>query len=299
MKKLHAWLRAFRLRTLPLAFSSLLMGGFLAASRGYFDASILVWSLVTTLLLQVLSNLANDYGDYTSGVDGDHRQGPARTVQAGLIPASQMKRALVVFSILSLCSGMVLLWVAFRDQWLYALLFLVVGLGAIYAAIRYTVGKKPYGYAGLGDVAVLLFFGLTGVGGSYFLYAKSLDGPVWLLAVSCGLFAVGVLNVNNIRDIASDEASGKRSLPVRMGRSRAVAYHAALLTTGFLLAVIFALGRFGSVYGWAFVLVAPLLIRNFRAVRSKRGMELDPYLKQLALTTLLFVLLMGAGLLWA
>ncbi|PIB34171.1 1,4-dihydroxy-2-naphthoate octaprenyltransferase [Reichenbachiella sp. 5M10] len=290
------WLAAFRLRTLPLALSSILMGGFLAYGQGDFSWMILGLSVLTTVFLQILSNLANDYGDSVHGADSVDRMGPQRAVQAGVITPVAMKRAMVVFAVLSLVSGLMLLYAAFADQLVFVLMFLGLGLLCIYAAITYTSGKNPYGYMGLGDVSVFLFFGLVGVLGSYFLYAHAFDAWMVLPAMSCGALATGVLNVNNIRDLISDEKAGKRSIPVRIGRVKAVGYHLGLLVLAMSCAFIFA---WGAGQGWSsylFVGVIPFLIVNYQAVRTKHdAADLDPYLKQLALSTLLFVVLFGLG----
>lgn len=297
MATVKTWFEAFRLRTLPLAFSCILMGGFLAISTDIFDGVILGLSLLTTLFLQVLSNLANDYGDSVSGVDHAERQGPSRSVQAGKISLASMKRALIICAILSFVSGLLLLFIAFRETWLYAIIFLLIGLGAIWAAIKYTVGKTPYGYQGLGDIFVLIFFGLVGVCGSYFLYSKAFDWITVLPAISCGLFAVGVLNVNNIRDIESDRIAGKFSIPVRIGRSRARLYHLALITVGWVCMLIYTnLTWSGQWLHLLYGLSLPLFLINVKAVFTKEEpKQLDPFLKQLAISTLLFVLLFGAG----
>ena len=297
MASVKSWFEAFRLRTLPLAFSCILMGGFLALSSGMFDGAILALSLLTTLFLQVLSNLANDYGDSVSGVDHAERQGPTRAVQAGKISLSAMKKALIVCATLSLLSGLILLFIAFREAWMYALIFLMIGLGAIWAAIRYTVGKTPYGYQGLGDLFVLLFFGLVGVCGSYFLYSKAFDWITVLPAISCGLFAVGVLNVNNIRDIGSDAVAGKHSIPVRIGRSKACLYHLALIAIGWVSMLIYTnLIWTGEWPHLLYGLSLPLFLINVKAVFTKETpQQLDPFLKQLAISTLVFVLLFGVG----
>jgi 1,4-dihydroxy-2-naphthoate octaprenyltransferase len=293
---IKTWIQAFRLRTLPLAFSCILMAAFLAEMDGVFSNQILIWSLITTLFLQVLSNLANDYGDAGSGVDGDHREGPKRTVSSGLITKKAMKNALIIFSLLSLISGIYLIVLAFGEDWHKAGIFLLLGLGAIAAAIKYTVGKNPYGYAGMGDFFVLVFFGIVGVGGSYYLYAQSLDWLILLPSVSSGLLAVGVLNVNNIRDIESDRQSGKYSIPVRIGRENAIIYHWVILIVAVVSSVIFVALKGSGWFGYLFLLSAPLLFINARAVKNKTtSAELDPYLKQLALSTLLFVILFGVG----
>lgn len=297
---LKNWLQAFRLRTLPLALTSVGMGGFLAAFYEKFDAIVFLLSIVTTIFLQILSNLANDYGDSVSGVDKE-RVGELRTVQSGAITKNQMLRAIGVFVILALCSGLSLLYVAFfRDKqayaWQYFLGFLGLGLLAIVAAITYTVGKKPYGYVGLGDLSVLLFFGWVGVIGSFFLHAKSFEWDLLLPATACGLFAVAVLNLNNIRDIETDRKAGKNSIPVRLGRKKAVWYHYTILALAFVCALIYALIHFSHWYQFAFFVVVPFLLRNAWAVSRLQGLDLDAYLKQMALTALAFVWSFGLGL---
>lgn len=296
MAGIKVWIEAFRLRTLPLAFSSIFMGAFLAEVYSVFRWDILVWSMLTTLFLQVLSNLANDYGDAQSGVDGADRKGPSRAVSSGLISREAMKRALIIASLLSLVSGIYLIWLAFGNQLTEVLIFLALGLGAIAAAINYTVGKRPYGYAGFGDFFVLVFFGIVGVAGSFYLYAVTFYPIILLPAFSCGFLSVGVLNVNNIRDIESDRKNGKNSIPVRLGRVKAVWYHWALLVAAMLASVVYVVLTGGHWFGYGFLLITPLLVSNIIAVNTKTSAnKLDPYLKQLALITLLFVILFGLG----
>ena len=289
-----AWIEAFRLRTLPLALSCIGMGAFLAASDGLFKWAIFVFSCLTTLFLQILSNLANDYGDAVSGVDSEHREGPTRAVQTGAISKEAMKKSLYVFSGLSFISGIILLGVSFREQWVLIGVFVLLGLSAIYAAIKYTSGKNPYGYVGLGDLSVFLFFGLIGVSGSYFLYSQSFNYSTILPSITCGFFAVAVLNLNNIRDIQSDKEAGKRSIPVRIGREKAVIYHWFLLLGGFLAAIAYIILNYRSPWQYAILITLPLLIKNAMAVyHKKEAMQLDPYLKQMAISTLIFVLIFG------
>lgn len=253
--------------------------------------------ILTTLFLQILSNLANDYGDSKHGADSVHREGPMRAVQAGHILPEQMKKGMVVFSLLSLVSGLLLLWVAFGTEgMLLFLLFLVLGLASIWAAINYTAGDKPYGYAGLGDIFVFIFFGLVGVLGTYFLQAQTLEPSVILPALVCGFFSVGVLNVNNIRDINSDILAGKRSIPVRIGPKAARVYHVLVLLGGVLSAFAYVLLNYHSPWQFLFILALPLvLVNGVNVWRKQTSKELDPYLKQMAITTLLFVLLFGLG----
>lgn len=297
--RIKHWLQAFRLRTLPLALSSIFMGNFLAEWQGSFDWSILGLAVSTTVFLQILSNLANDYGDSIHGADSAEREGPSRAVQTGAISKGQMKTAMILFAVLSLISGVSLLAIAFGDQWLLIFGFLALGVLAIYAAITYTAGNNPYGYRGLGDISVLIFFGLIGVFGSYYLQTKHFSWSILLPALSCGLLATGVLNVNNIRDIESDEMAGKISIPVRIGRDKAVAYHFCLLGLAMLSGLIFMMLSSSEWTSYLFVLVFPFIIKNGWAVKTKTtAVALDPYLKQLAISTLVFVILFGIGLIW-
>ncbi len=296
MNKTRAWIEAFRLRTLPLAFSCILLGNLLAKSHGYFHVWILVLSLTTTLFIQILSNLANDYGDGIKGTD-DHRIGPRRTVQSGLISQKEMKNALVVFTLLTFISGVVLTWLGTKDLSRdYLIFFILLGIGAIIAAITYTVGKRAYGYHGLGDVFVFIFFGLVGVGGAYFLQANSLRWEVLLPAASVGMLSVGVLNLNNMRDIETDLLAGKHTIAVKMGIRRAKIYHGVLLLGAIALAMIYINIGQGSSYQWIFVVsLLPILANLKKVMNIQDPQAFDPLLKQLALGTLLFSLTFGLG----
>ena len=293
--EIKSWIHAFRLRTLPLTLSCIGMGGFLAAAAGKFNAVIFALCCLTTILLQILSNLANDYGDYVNGADHVARKGPQRAVQSGAIAAGQMKNAVILFSILCLASGISLLLVAFGVDWNSLIFFFVLGLMCIVAAIAYTIGKKPYGYAGLGDISVLIFFGLVGVMGSLYLFTKEIDWSTILPALSCGLFSIVVLNINNIRDIESDKVAGKYSIPVRIGKKNAVRYNWFLLVAGLTAAIGYSALNYQSLFQFLFLLTLPLFIRIGVAVSEKPSEELDPYLKQMALSILLFVILFGTG----
>lgn len=293
---IKVWMQAFRLRTLPLALSCIAMGGFLAASANAFRIDVFLLCVLTTISLQILSNLANDYGDSVHGADSKERVGPSRAVQRGLISPVQMKTAVIVFVIICLCSGITLLLVSFGMNWNALLFFFGLGLLSIFAAVAYTVGKKPYGYIGLGDLSVLIFFGVVGVMGSYYLFTKEISWKELLPALSCGLFSIGVLNVNNIRDIESDRKAGKFSIPVRIGRENAIIYHWFLVISGLTCAVLYNVVTFHSPWQFLFLISAPLFVRNAIAVARKPSRELDPYLKQMALSTLIFVVLFGLGL---
>jgi 1,4-dihydroxy-2-naphthoate polyprenyltransferase len=293
----QAWLAAMRPRTLPLAIACIGMGGFLAAARGFFRWEIVALCVLTAVFLQILSNLANDYGDAVHGADAAGRIGPVRVVQSGLITPQAMRLAIGAFALLSALSGLTLVWLAFGAEGLLLVaLFVLLGALAIGAAVTYTAGSKPYGYAGLGDMAVLIFFGWVAVLGTYFLQAQSLAWTLWLPATAMGLLSVGVLNVNNIRDLASDAKAGKRTVPVRLGPRRARIYHLVLLVTAVLLAFIYTFIEYHSPWQLLFLLSLPLLIGNMRGVwQSERPDQTAPYLKQMVMTSLLFALTFGLG----
>ncbi len=289
------WITAFRLRTLPLGVASIAMSGIFAYADGQFSALIFGLTLLTTVLLQILSNLANDYGDSINGADNEYREGPDRQTQTAVISAEQMKLAITLMVGLTLLSGITLLYISGLSLQLIGL-FLLLGIVCIIAAIRYTAGDNPYGYAGLGDLSVLVFFGWVGILGAYYLQTQAFQWRYLLPATSCGLFMAAVLNVNNIRDIYSDEKAGKYSIPVRLGRSKAVLYHWFLLAFGLALSVVFVCLDFRQYYQFLFLIIVPLLIINGKSVKYKtEAMQLDPYLKQMVLTTILFVITFGAG----
>lgn len=295
--KKEAWLHAVRLRTLPLALASILAGSFLAAWQESFRWEILLLASLTTIFLQILSNLSNDYGDTIHGADSAERQGPVRAVQSGLISLPEMKRAMYLFGVLSLISGLLLLFLAVQDWKLFAL-FLGLGLAAIWAAITYTSGSNPYGYVGLGDISVFVFFGLLGVLGTFFLHTLSFEPLSLLIGIALGLFSTAVLNINNIRDIESDQKAGKRSIPVRIGRKAAVKYNWALLAAGYLCLLSFAILS-GKIPSLLALLAWPLMMKvGYGVQHAKSSAETDPYLKKMAISTLLWVILFGIGILF-
>lgn len=293
--KKEAWLHAIRLRTLPLALASILAGSFLAANLNVFRWEILVLASLTTIFLQILSNLSNDYGDTVNGADHADRQGPIRAVQSGLISLPEMKKAMYLFGALSLISGLLLLFVAVQSMTLF-LIFLGLGLAAIWAAITYTSGSNPYGYAGLGDISVFIFFGILGVFGTYFLHSLTLNlSGIWI-AIALGLFSTAVLNINNIRDIESDFTAGKKSIPVRIGKKAAVRYNWFLILGGNCSLIIFVLisDSWSSLLA---LLAMPIMIAVALGVQNgKESKTIDPYLKKMALSTLLWTILFGIGL---
>lgn len=293
--KKEAWLHAIRLRTLPLALASIFAGSFLAYSAGIFRWEILVLACFTTLFLQILSNLSNDYGDTIHGADHINRKGPIRAVQSGLISLSEMKKGMYLFGVLSFLSGISLVYLAVNDLVLF-LTFLALGAASIWAAISYTSGSKPYGYSGLGDISVFLFFGLLGVFGTYFLYGLDFSLDVIWIAISLGFFSTSVLNINNIRDIESDSQAGKKSIPVRIGKDSAIRYNWLLILGGnlSLFAYSFSSENWGALLA---LLIMPIMITvGVKVQKGKSSQEIDPNLKKMALSTLLWVILFGLGL---
>jgi 1,4-dihydroxy-2-naphthoate octaprenyltransferase len=296
--KLKAWVHAARLRTLPLAISGIILATFIAYNQGLFHWCIFILALTTTLLLQILSNLANDYGDFTHGTDNENRVGPERAVQSGIISPKEMKLAIYIIGMLAFATGVVLLISAIdKTIGLVFILFLITGLLAIGAAIKYTVGKSNYGYKGFGDIMVFLFFGIVSVMGTHFLYTLKTDWKVLLPAAAIGLLSAGVLNVNNMRDVSNDKISGKITLAVRFQKKGSKIYHLALI----LLSLIF-LSVYLFIINEKNVLVSmvmpalPLLLHSYNVLRNDEPKNLDPELKRLALSTLFISLWMGIGL---
>ncbi|WP_318364379.1 1,4-dihydroxy-2-naphthoate polyprenyltransferase [Enterobacter sp.] len=293
LSRTQAWLESLRPKTLPLAFAAIVVGTTLAWWQGHFDPLVAVLALITAGLLQILSNLANDYGDAVKGSDKPDRIGPLRGMQKGAITQAQMKRALIVTVILSALSGLALVAVAYQTLADFVG-FLVLGGLSIIAAITYTVGRRPYGYIGLGDISVLLFFGWLSVMGSWYLQAHTLIPALFLPATACGLLSTAVLNINNLRDINSDRANGKDTLVVRLGPVNARRYHACLLAGAWLCFALFNLISLQSLWGWLFVLATPVLVKQARYVlRETEASAMPPMLertvKAALLTNLLFV----------
>jgi len=296
MNKISPWIGAIRLRTLPLALSSIGMGSFLAAFEGRMRWPVLLTAALTTIFLQILSNLANDYGDSQHGADNTQRSGPSRAVQSGVISPQRMKTAIVIFILLSLISGLLLLYISFGRMSAGFLALFFLGIISIGAALNYTMGKNPYGYAGFGDLFVIIFFGFVGVLGTYFCHVQELNVANVLPALSCGLLAAAVLNVNNIRDIESDKLAGKLSIPVRLGRKNAAIYHWLLIGVAIAAATVYVIFNFRSYYQFTFIVSAPLLVYNAMQVSaSTEAKNLDPMLKQMAISTLVFVITFGVG----
>ncbi len=302
------WIQAARLRTLPLSISGIIMGSFIArwklTEQGEtWDWTIFALALLVTLLYQVLSNFANDYGDGVKGTD-QNRIGEAeqRAVASGKISAKQMRNAVILFAFLSLVATLVLLYKAFFPDYINEFYtFIGLGVACILAAIGYTVGKKPYGYLGLGDLMVFIFFGLVSVCGSYFLFTKSFDWDMLLPASAIGLLSAAVLNLNNMRDIENDEKSGKKTLALRLGFKNAMIYEMIILMLPPILVLIYMmmndLQAQGKYYAFIFfITIFPLTSLRRKMMEVKEPKELDPFLKQVGIITLVMSVLVAFGL---
>ena len=294
---IKTWLSAFRLRTLPLAFSCIIMGSGLAYADDQFNLTVFVLALITTLFLQILSNLANDYGDFIKGTDNDERVGPGRTLQSGLITKAKMIKAMWVIALLCSIFGV---WLISEGtiglEFKKAGLFAILGLSAMGAAVKYTMGKNPYGYAGLGDIFVFLFFGWLGVLGSYFLHTHTFHWELLLPASSIGFFTTAVLNINNMRDHEADAKSGKNTLVVRIGIEKAKNYHRALIFGGITLAFVFVIPS-SQYFHYAFAVTIPLFVRFVQSIQKRNDFEnFDPFLKKQATATFIFAILFVLGI---
>ena len=290
------WFSTARPKTLPLALASIIIGSALAYWAGRFDLITTLLAFITTILLQVLSNFANDYGDHVKGSDTAERIGPLRAIQHGAITGEQLKMAVIVLSALSFISGSALSFYAYEEIE-DLLVFLGLGVISIVAAITYTVGKKAYGYLGLGDLFVLIFFGFVAVIGVFYLQAHSLPLMIFIPAFGCGLLSVAVLNINNLRDINQDRKAGKNTLIVRIGSKNGRIYHAILLVLAVVSYLIFAILNFEHWYNYLFLLAVPLLVKHALFVyRHQNPIELRPILGQMAGLALITNLLFSLGI---
>ncbi len=296
--KLKSWIHAFRLRTLPLAISNTIIGSCLAAADDKFRWPVFGLAALTTVLLQIMSNMANDYGDFVNGKDTKERIGPKRMVQSGEITPKTMLRGIIAIGILCAVSGVSLIVVGTQGiNITNMLMFGLLGLAAIAAAIKYTVGKNPYGYRGLGDIFVFIFFGLVGVMGTYFLHTQSFRWDILLPASAIGLLSTGVLNMNNMRDYEADRNAGKKTIVVVLGIKKAAWYHLFLVGGAAVLTVIYTLLNYSSAWQWFFLLSFPILFMNLRKVFTyKDAKELYPELPLLSMASLVFALTFGLGL---
>ncbi len=297
MSKTGSWIKAARLRTLPLAMSCVLMGSFPAIKTGTYNVLVIILALVTTLFLQVLSNLANDYGDGMKGTDNENRIGPKRTIQSGEISPTEMITGIIVLTILALVSGIWLIVESLGFKF-YSLLFLILGLASIAAALKYTIGKKAYGYSGFGDLFVFVFFGIVAVPGTYYLATNNLKWEIFLPAVAMGLFSTGVLNLNNMRDMENDDASGKYTFALVLGFQRSKLYHFVIIILALICLLSYSILNYTSILQLLYIIIYPLFIKDLYAIYiTTDKSKLDPFLKKLAISTLLTTLVFGMGLL--
>ena len=279
------WLQAARLRTLPLSVSGIIMGNALALNHNDFSFIIFLLSILTAIAFQIVSNFANDYGDGIKGTDNEERIGPKRVLQQGLLTLENLKRGIFVSVVVSIILSITLIYESLGvNKLLFSVLFILLAIGAVAAAIKYTVGANPYGYSGLGDLFVFIFFGWVSVIGSYFLQINSIDLSIILFATTFGLLSVAVLNLNNMRDIENDFNSSKITLVVRLGSDKAKIYHYFLVSIAIILFFI-GIGEqpllIKTIYTLVFV---PLFLHLYCIFNVNDPKQFDPELKKLALT---------------
>lgn len=303
------WIEAARLRTLPLSVSGIILGSFYAMSQSIFNWKIVISALATTLLLQILSNFANDYGDGIKGTDNEDRVGPMRAIQSGAITPKAMKRAMYITSILTMGSAITLIYFSFKDtNFVFSLFFLLLGVLAVASAIRYTVGNTAYGYRGYGDFFVFVFFGLVSTLGVSFMILKEIDALLILPAIAIGFLSVGVLNLNNMRDEESDRKAGKNTIVVKIGGAKAKKYHYFLVVSAMLLFLVFAIlfdvnkdndpGQFNFDMYFFIIIYIPLVKHLMRVRKNTVPRALDPELKKLAISTFLISVILALSLIY-
>lgn len=296
ISRTQAWLESLRPKTLPLGLIAIVTGSALAYWTGHFELPIALLAILTAGTLQILSNLANDYGDAVKGTDTEERLGPLRGMQKGVITPAQMKKALIINVVISCVSGIALIIVACKKPE-DAIGFLVMGLLAIVAAITYTVGKRPYGYMGLGDISVLIFFGWLSVIGTYYLQANAFNIVTLLPATACGLLSVAVLNINNMRDLENDIQAGKNTLAVRLGASGSRIYHTCVIAIAIICLIVFTLIYMHRWTAWLFLLAVPMLLLHIKRVNADlSGEAMRPLLEHMVKAALLTNILFSLGL---
>lgn len=287
----HIWLMAARLRTLPASVAPVLVGTSLALGAGHFHPLAFVAALLGAIFIQVGTNLSNDYSDARRGADTEERLGPVRVTAGGLVPPSQVLLATYITFGLAVLCGAYLVAVAGPE-------LIAVGAASILAGVLYTGGPRPYGYEGLGEVFVFLFFGIVAVAGSYFVQVQKLPWQAFACAVPIGLLASAILVVNNVRDLETDRRAGKKTLAVRLGRRRTRALYAAMLALAFLSPPLLWLA--GGMTAWLMLalLSAPLAVKLVQVVRGRvDAPALNGALARTGALQLLFCLLFSAGLL--
>lgn len=297
MPKLSTWINAARLRTLPLSVSGILVGTALANFQGSSDITIFILALCTAIGFQITSNFANDYGDGVKGTDNEDRIGPKRVLQSGLLTRKVLKRGIVISIIINIIFVVAVVYLAFGPENLgYIFLFMALGAFSIWAAIKYTVGASAYGYRGLGDVFVFIFFGLLAVLGTMFLFTKSISLTAVLPAVSIGALSAAVLNLNNLRDHESDKASNKNTLVVKMGFEKGKVYHTFLIAIGLISLLVYLILEYQCYFQLLPLIVfIPIVLQLKRVVKTGDPSSLDPELKVLAISIFFLSLLFYLG----
>ena len=288
--QIREWILAARLRTIPLSISGIFIGSSAAYYKGMFDYTIFFLAIFTTISYQVLSNFANDYGDGVKGTD-DNRIGPKRAVQSGKIGIKKMKKGIVFTASIALCLTFVLVIISFKQDLLNLLLFILLGILAVVSAIKYTVGKNPYGYMGFGDFFVFIFFGLVSVLGSNFLYTSSFNVFLFYPACTIGLLSVGVLNLNNMRDLDNDLKSKKNTIAVKLGIAKSKIYHFLLILSSVIVILAFQLSLNSNSIFFNCLIgsnVLWLLIHLIKIYDIHESEKFDVFLKPLALSTFFY-----------
>lgn len=295
--KIRHYIEAMRLRTLPLSVSGVMLGIMLAAADYVVRPAVAVFTVLTTVFLQILSNVSNELGDFMHNTDSrPERQGPAYSLSSGLLKPRDFRLMIALYVILSAACGMAMIWFSFGTFLaLEPVLFLMLGAAAISSSMRYTLGRNPYGYKGWGDLSVFIFFGIVAVLGAYFMASHEIRSWFMLFpAASVGFFSVGVLNVNNIRDMESD-VHVRKTVPILLGERNAKLYHTFLMIAGWACMVVYSMLRMFDWWHFLFVLTLPLFVRHTVYVWRHSGRELDTALPQLVVSTFLFCLAAGAG----
>jgi len=292
MKQIKVWLKAVRLRTLPLSVSGILIGNSLCFQDPEFSGILFVLMLFTAISFQIISNFANDYGDGVKGTDNDNRLGPKRVLQQGLLSREILKKGIVIISLISLLLAFVLIFLAFgSNSWYYILIFIGLSFASVWAAIFYTVGNKAYGYYGFGDLFVFLFFGGVSVLGAYFIQLKTFSYSAILLSLVVGFLSVGVLNLNNMRDIDNDAFVGKRTLVVIMGAAIAKKYHLLLLIVSVSI-LVYVFSSVSIRFFWIpYLAIIPLIVHFISVLKNSKPKFFDPELKKLSLSIFFLSLL--------
>lgn len=284
-----------RLRTLPLSMAGIVLGIMLACAGHSVPWYVIVLTILTTVSLQILSNLSNELGDWLSGVDGDERSGPQYSMQEGGLTEDDMRACIRVMVLVCCIFGLGMIRASFKTiLCIESESLVILGGAAIWAAMHYTLGKNPYGYRGLGDLFVFIFFGLVPVAGGYFVCSHTIDPATLIPGAAIGLFSVGVLNVNNIRDMKSD-AANRVTVPLKLGEHRAKIYHTVLIVGGWVLMLLYTILFTAGWKPYLYIITLPLYAKHLAGVWKRSGRELDPMLPMLVISTFIFALLAGTG----